>query len=221
MRRLPFSQLAAADGKCAKHIMADILDFTPKSKATGNLIVATPLEFRRGDWHGGFAMLCTRQESLRYEEHRADALRYPNHSHLRLVPEHVSLANGYHYTVLGLFRYRHDEVMMRRVYHLAGLMECVMNAPSPVLRTDLLRRFYQSIMEEREALNMVWRGDVKHFLLPLDPSVYILDQFFQSIANARSLKELYSRIHAETNAQFDLLNRWYVFYLPHTLSPPG
>jgi hypothetical protein len=201
------------------HLMADIIDFTSKHKTAENLIVASPLEFRRGDWQGGYAMLCTREESLRYERHREEALRTPNHEHIRFVPDHLSLADGYHYTVLGLFRYRHDEAMMRRVYRLAGMMECVMNAPSPVLRTDLLRRFYQSIMEERETLNMVWRGDVKHFLLPLNPMVYPLDRFLQSVASAQSLKELYAHIGEETEVQFGMLSGGHVIYLPRALAP--
>jgi hypothetical protein len=199
--------------------MAEIIDFTQRGRDLQNLITAAPVEFRRGDWEGGFAMLCTRPESVRYEAHRQDALRDDRHQHILFVPDHVSLNNGYHYTVLGLYRYRHDEALMRRVYRLAGLMECVVNVPSPVLRTDLLRRFYQSIMEERESLNIVWRGDVKHFLLPLEARFYGPERFFQAVAGAESLKELYRVIDSETAAQFEILGQSYVIYLPRAFSP--
>jgi hypothetical protein len=199
--------------------MANVIDFTSKDRHPENLITVAPPEFRHGDWHGGFAMLCTREASAKYETHREAALGRSGHGHIAFVPNHVSLAGGYHYTVLGLVRYREDGLMMRRVYRLAGLMECVVSIPSPVLRTDLLRRFYQSIIEEREALNVVWRGDVQHFLLPLNAEHYHPNRFPQAVAKAESLKELYSVIGAETDSQFDVLSRNYVIYLPRALPP--
>jgi hypothetical protein len=107
---------------------------------------------------------------------------------------------------------------MRRVYRLAGLMECVVNAPSAVLRSDLLRRFYQSIVAEREALNVVWRGDVAHFFLPLGTDLYPPVRFLNEVARARSLKDLYDIIASEAKVQFDLLVRHYVIYLPRALA---
>jgi hypothetical protein len=103
-------------------------------------------------------------------------------------------------------------------------MECVTNATSPILRTDLLRRIYKSIMEEREQLRVVWRGNVRHFLLPLHTPHYNPNLFFHHIAAAESLRDLFQCIRAETDTQFDILTRHYVFYLPeaflaHTMSP--
>ena len=105
---------------------------------------------------------------------------------------------------------------MRRVYYLAGLMECVTNVPSPILRTDLLRRVYQSIMEERERLRVVWRGHVRHFLLPLHTEFYNPNRFHHHLVSAQSLKDLYQAIQGETDTQFDLLVERYVFYLPES-----
>ena len=79
---------------------------------------------------------------------------------------------GYHFTCLYLFRFRDDEKRMRRIYWLAGLMECVTKAPSPVLRTDLVRRFFKIIKQEREELNVSWKGNVRDFLLPLNAQHY-------------------------------------------------
>ncbi len=199
--------------------MADIIDIVDRRRPRENLIVSHPLEFRRGDWQSGYAMLCTKGESARYEAHRETVLSAPGHQHVAFVPNHFTLDDGCHYTTLGLFRYRNDEAMMRRVYRLAGWMECVTNAPSAILRTDLLRRFYKSILEEREALNLVWRGHVRFFLLPLHASHYNPNLFLHRVAMAESLKDLYEAIESETNAQFDALARSYVFYMPERLTP--
>jgi hypothetical protein len=196
--------------------MAELIDLTKKLPHLENLLALKPLEWRRGDWLTGHAMLCTREESKRFEAHRAEAYRVKGHKHIGFVPNHFKLDDGYYYTVLGLFRHRDDEAMMRRVYYLAGLMEGVTNAPSPILRTDLLRRVYQSIMEERERLEVVWRGQVRHFLLPLHVDRYNPNLFYHHIVGAESLKDLYEKIRIETDIQFDILVKHYVFYLPES-----
>ena len=194
--------------------MAELIDLTKRFPPQDNLLALEPLEWRRADWLTGYVMLCTRQESERFEAHRLEACRVKGHQHLGSVPNHFRLDEGYHYTAMGLFRHRHDDASMRRVYYLAGLMEAVTNAPSAILRTDLLRRVYQTIMEERERLGVVWRGHVRHFLLPLHPDYYNSNLLFTRIGRAESLKELFQIIRAETDAQFDILARHYVFYLP-------
>lgn len=198
--------------------VADIIDITGRRRSIDNLITSAPLEFRRGDWRTGYAMMCTRQESERYEVYRSEALRHPGHPHIARVPNHITMDGGYHYTVLGLFRHREDETLMRRVYRLAGLMECVTNASSPILRTDLLRRFYKTILEEREELQVTWRGNVRHFLLPLHPDYYNPNLFLHNIARAESLKDLYTAVESETDKQFEVLSRSYTFYLPESFT---
>lgn len=194
--------------------MADVIDLSRRLPGRDNLITAAPLEFRRGDWRGGHALMCTRTESVRFEKHRQEAFSRPGHEHIGFVPNHFTLDDGCHFTTLGLFRYRADEALMRRVYRLAGLMECVTNAPSAILRTDLLRRFYQNILAERDSLKVVWRGNVQHFLLPLHTDLHNPNLFFHHIANCESLKELFAAIEEETNLQFDLIANNYVIYIP-------
>ena len=192
--------------------MAEILPF-PRREAS-NLVADHPLELRRGDWNGGYGMLCVRGESLRYEDHRKEALHGRDHQHIRFVPEHFALSDGCHYTLQGLLRHRKDEALMRKVYRLAGLMECITGAPSAILRTDLLRRFYELILQEREALHVFWRGNVHKFLFPLHPDLYNPNLFTYRISLAGSLKELYENIEHETDTQFDILCQSYVIYLP-------
>ncbi|NLI33892.1 MAG: hypothetical protein GX422_14105 [Deltaproteobacteria bacterium] len=208
-----FQFLAGMPGE-TEVILGELIDFTQKQAEKENLIVARPLEFRRGDWQSGFAIMCTRAESERYEAHRLEATRIPGHRHIRHVPNHIRLDGGYHFTTLGLYRYRDEEEKMRRVYRLAGLMECVTGVCSPILRTDLLRKFYKDILREREELHVVWRGNVNHFLLPLSPDHYNANHFHHAVVNASTLKDLFATIESETNVQFHVISHHYVFYLP-------
>ncbi|MCU0572236.1 MAG: hypothetical protein MUC41_04505 [Syntrophobacteraceae bacterium] len=198
--------------------MADIIEMKDRHRPPGNIVTLRPLEFRRGDWHLGTAMMVKREESARHEMHRLEAFSRQGHTHVAHVPNHFALDDGCHYTLMGLFRYRGDEGLMRRVYRLAGWMECVTNAPSPILRTDLLRRFYKSILEEREALNIVWRGNVRYFLFPIHVEYYNPNLLVHRVSRTESLKELYEVIEEETNRQFDVLAEHYVFYLPENLA---
>jgi hypothetical protein len=197
--------------------MAELIDLTQRLSNLDNLIAPAPLEWRRADWLTGFVLQCTREESKGFEAHRLEAYRVHGHKHIGTVPNHFKLDGGYHFTVMGLFHHREDEAAMRQVYYLAGLMEAVTNAPSAILRTDLLRRVYQTIMEERERLGVVWRGHVRHFLLPLHADHYNSNLLFHRIGSAESLKDLYQQIRAETDTQFEILAQYYVFYLPERL----
>lgn len=192
--------------------MADIIDLSSRFKPGHNLIAMSPLEFRKGQWLSGTAILCTREESAKLESQRKKAT--PDRPLMTLVPNHRTLDGGYHYTCLWLFRFREDETRMRRLYRLAGLMECVTKAPSPVLRTDLVRRFFKIINEEREKLNVSWRGNVRSFLLPLRIEHYDQGVFLAAMSAAPSLKELLGGIERETDSQFDILAKHYVFYVP-------
>lgn len=192
--------------------MADIIDLSARLKPENNLIAATPLEFRKGGWLSGSAILCTREESAKLEAQRRKATG--SSRSITIVPSHTRLDGGYHWTALWLFRFREDEQRMRRLYWLAGLMECATKSPSPVLRTDLVRRFFKIINEERDKLNVSWKADVQEFLLPLLPEHYNMSVFNDIARNASSLKELLVGIEEETNAQFDILAGSYVFYVP-------
>jgi hypothetical protein len=198
--------------------MAELIDMTKRIQRLNNVIASQPLEWRRGDWPTGFGLMCTREESKRYEAHRLEAYRVEGHKHIGFVPNHFKLDGGYHYTMMGLFRHRNDEAMMRRVCYLAGLMECVTGTSSPILRTDLLRRVYQVILEEREVLCVVWRGNVSHFLLPLHPEYYNDSAFHHHVARAESLQDFFRNLRSETDLQFEVLRRHYVFYLSESLA---
>jgi hypothetical protein len=196
--------------------MAKIIDIENGRRADDNLICRKPLEFRRGDRRQRQALQCLRSEAEKYQSHRRQALTN-GHSHLSFVPEHFSLADGCDYTVMGLYRWRENEEQAREFYRLAGLMECVVNSTSPLLRTDLLRSLYKTIIDLRQSLNFSWRGDSSQFLLPLHPHFYRRSHFFDQVLKADTLKALYGAVKCETTVQFDLLAVEYVFYLPQRM----
>lgn len=196
--------------------MARIIRFEDGRKDDDNLICRKPLEFRRGDWRQGHVLQCLRSEAEKYQSHRKKVIT-DGHSHLSFVPEHFSLVGGCDYTVMGLFKMREQEEQARDFYRLAGLMECVVNSTSPLLRTDLLRGLYRTIMDLRRSLNFSWKGDSTQFLLPLHPHFYRRSYFFEQIHQADTLKVLYANVEQETRVQFDLLAAQYVFYLPQRM----
>ena len=197
--------------------MAEIIDFGDSRKGDDNLICRKPLEFRRGDWRQGHILLCLRSEAQKYQQHRIKAIA-DGHTHIRFVPDHFSLVSGCDYTAIGLFRWREEEERARDFYRLAGLMECVVNSTSPLLRTDLLRSLYKSIMELKSTLNFSWKGDSSKFLLPLHRQFYDRNHFFNKILRSSTLKELYENVESETTIQFDVLAAEYVFYLPKRIT---
>jgi hypothetical protein len=192
--------------------MADIIDLFSRFKPGHNLIALSPLEFRKGEWLPESSILCTREESEKLESQRrkSTSQRPP----VALVPNYRTLEGGYYYTSLWLFKFREEEEKMRRFYRLAGLMECATGAPSPVLRTDLVRRFFKIINEEREKLGVSWKGSARSFLLPLRIEHYDPRVFLEAVNDALSLKELLEGIEHQTDSQFDILAAHYVFYVP-------
>jgi len=193
--------------------MADILSFEPRGDFPHNIITSEPIQFRWADWQTGHAIQCTVSEAEKFEEHRKKVIR-AGHKHISFIPNHFSLFNGYHHTILGLFQYRDERKKALEVYHLAGLMECVVNGHSPILRTDLLRNIYKKIVSLRKELGVVWRGRVHHFLLPLHPEFYGPNLFLCRVNATQTLKDLYEAIFAETEKQFAIIQESYVFYLP-------
>ena len=196
--------------------MGKIISFDDGRKVEDNLICQQPLEFRRGDWHEGQVIQALRMEAEKYQAHRREAL-IGGHRHIKFVPEHFALVGGWDYTILAVYRWRQSDRQAREVYRLAGLMECVVNASCPILRTDLLHSLYKTILDLRRRLNVSWLGGSSQFTLPIHPHLYERKRFFERICQADTLKTLYEVVEQETTAQFNLLAAQYVFYLPQRI----
>ncbi len=193
--------------------MAKVLQFKGAEFPPPNIIIEKPLQLRWADWESGASILVSGHEAAKYEEHRKHVLTQ-SHSHISNVPNHLTIKDGLEYTLQGLYRHRNKPEAMLDVYYLAGLMECLTSVPQPVLRTALIRGFYQTVIKLKTELSVNWHGHVSHFLFPLFPIHYDTNQFTQSLVKAETLKDLYSRIREGTEEQFLILGSEYVFYLP-------
>lgn len=193
--------------------MGKIIQFKSEVSPPSNIIIEKPLQLRWADWEGGNPILVVNAEAKKFEIHRKEVLS-KQHAHIAYVPNHITLKDGVEFTLRALLRYRESPEKMREVYYLAGLMECLMKVEQPVLRTVLVRTYYQTVLELKERLGVNWHGKSRYFLFPLFPMHYDLNAFFQQVCKAETLKELYASIREGVEEQFLILGSEYVFYIP-------
>lgn len=124
------------------------------------------------------------------------------------------LTCGREHTIRGLFINRNSEDTMRRVYHLAGLIDCMINQVSPLLRTDLLRSLYKETFALKSTLGMEWSGRLETVLLPIEERYFSEAEYRETLRRAETMKELYSGIENGTSEMFGILGEKYVFYCP-------
>jgi hypothetical protein len=118
------------------------------------------------------------------------------------------------YTILAMYTHRDNEVRMRQVYYLTGLMDCMINQVNPVLRTDLLKAMYKKVFSMKTALNVHWYGPLDHILLPVEARFFNEYEYRALLKSAQTMKELYRVIRIGTEKMFDVLSMEYVFYCP-------
>ena len=194
--------------------MNKIIDLKERSrKPPENLITREPWEFRRSDWGSLHFIQMLRSESRKLEAHR-DRIQQQGGWGVEHIPPHYTLRGGMASTIRALFRYRYDGSGMREVYYLAGLMDCMINQFSPLLRTDLLRDMYNREMDLKNHLNVNWYGQMNQVLFPIDHHLYSDHEYRQGIFGAETMKDLYVRIREGTDEMFDILSLEYTFYTP-------
>ncbi|NTU47826.1 MAG: hypothetical protein HGA84_02335, partial [Syntrophobacteraceae bacterium] len=71
-----------------------------------------------------------------------------------------------------------------------------------------------------DELQVIWRGNVRHFLFPLHSDYHNPNHFQHAVGNASTLKALFEAIESETNKQFDIISIHYVLYLPESFLGP-
>ena len=178
-----------------------------------NLIVPKPWEFRWSDWDSSHFIQMLRSQSTKLETHRKDNYKKGANGVWHLPP-HFVLKDGMAHTVRAAYIYREQEERIREVYYLAGLVDCMINQVSPLLRTDLIRDLYKKVMEMKRRLNVNWYGQINQVLLPLDSHLYNELEYREGLTGAKTMRELYNFIREGTDDMFAILSVEYVFYTP-------
>jgi hypothetical protein len=194
--------------------MAQIIDFSSRAgKLSDNLVASTPLEFRQADWETVHFIQMLRSDSLDFERRRRLMLQSGDRNPVQL-PSHFALRDGTASTIRGMFMYRDREDRMREVYFLAGLIDCMINRVSPILRTALLRDMYKKIFLMKKDLDITWHGPLDQVLLPIDHRFFNVQHYQAALRTAATMKELYEQIMQGSGEMFDIISLKYVFYLP-------
>jgi hypothetical protein len=196
--------------------MADLVKI---HRVPDNVIADKPWRFRRAEWATSQPLMCGLHQAAQFEDHRREVWR-PGRPHVHELPLGVTLDAGQIITVQGVFRHLGHEENMRQVMYAAGLMEAMINYPSPILRTDLIRAVYQRLETLSRGLGVVWRGRSERFLPTLSPQLYHPNRLSGKLARINNLQVFYDTIREETDDQFDLVARHYVFYVPAGWAPP-
>lgn len=192
--------------------MSDVIHFPGRTAGNDNLIIARPMCFRRADWAGVKPLQVERAMAEIYQAARLDGTHPPG-SH---VPPGVTLRGSLERTLTGLYRMRNDAGAMAEIYYLAGLMELACGLAHRVMRTDLIRRVFGTISEISDRTGVKWPASNEGFLLPLGPLVSPGEGLEEAVGRAGTLKELLIEVRLETDRQFEMICRDFIFYLPST-----
>lgn len=195
-------------------LMGKVIPLEGKRQRTkGNLISLTPWEFRKASWEGDHFIQMSKTQSVKLESRHQEVSRGSSVG-IQHLPAHFSLRGGMAYTIRAMYAHRENEDEMREVYYLTGLMDCMINQISPILRTDLLRAMYKNVFELKEALNVHWYGPLDQVLLPIESQFYDQSRYCSTLNCTRTMKALYQTIRHGTDEMFDILSLNYVFYSP-------
>jgi hypothetical protein len=191
--------------------MGELIELKRKSEGLpDNLITSRPWEFRKAYWRSIHFLQMLKSKSAKVEScgEKTDNL-----------PPHFSLKGGMAHTIQAMYAHRESEERMKEVYYLAGLVDCMINQVSPILRTDILRSMYKKVFEMREEYGVSWYGPLDQVLLPIDSWFYNDPEYRSALRNAGTMKELYLTIRKGTDEMFDILSLEYVFYCPNMGGP--
>lgn len=195
--------------------MARIIQMPVRHPERGeNIIVSCPLEFRKACRASMYFIQVPRGRVREFEVRRRGGCA--GKASATEAPWGQELKCGRDHTIRALFANRQSEETMRRVYYLAGLIDCMINQVNPLLRTDLLRNLYKEAFALKRSLGMEWSGRLDSVLLPVDPLLYSEDEYRKALQCAGTMKELYRRIGDGTREMFDVLADRYVYYCPGT-----
>ncbi|MBN1849641.1 MAG: hypothetical protein JW932_13770 [Deltaproteobacteria bacterium] len=194
--------------------MAKIINFMERlEKESHNLITSKPWEFRRADWKTPYFIQMLKTQAIQYEKQRK-AMGENNDLQSTAFTGYNMLKKGLAHTIQAIYLSRNNEESMRKIYYLAGLIDCMINQVNPLLRTDFIFDIYQKVTTLKKILNVHWYGDMDQVLFPLEGAFYDYGNYRETLKGAKTMKELYSRIREGTDRMFDVLSSNYTFYAP-------
>ncbi len=181
-----------------------------------HIISNSPLRLRWGDWRTRNVIQVHVQSAAVYEDYRQQCLQQGQDPSGQM-PSHYSLDQGMHQTALALLRHHQDPGALVEVGYLAALMEALLNAPCPVLRTDLIRRVYQEVEGLSRRLGLRYGGQVGRFMLPLAEDSRTPDFLNQGLARIDNLQDFFNTLKEIAQERFDRLAKGYVLYYPRRI----
>lgn len=194
--------------------MAEIINLRERiKKAPDNLIISKPLEFRKADWDNSFFLQMRKSQAEMFEVHRNEIYREVKKS-IYSLPVHFVLKGGMSHTIKSIYINRDNKEKMIEIYYLAGLIDCMVNQVSPLLRTDLIKEIYKKISTLKSVLCVNWYGNIDQVLFPIDSEFFNMRVYRTNLEQADTVKRLYGIIRQGTLEMFKTLSREYVFYTP-------
>ncbi|MEW5914143.1 MAG: hypothetical protein AB1814_16425 [Thermodesulfobacteriota bacterium] len=197
--------------------MDRVIEF-PGGPGREHIITDQPMRLRWGPWRVNRIIQVHVGAAALFEDFRNDCLR-EGRDPSGQMPPHFSLEGGLQDTALALLRHRADAQAQAQICYLASLLEALFNAPSPVLRSDLIRRVYQEVEGLSARLSLRWRGGESRFILPVNQDAADPRRFERTVASLSTLREFLDTIQALSQERYRLLVREYVFYYPLRLRP--
>ncbi len=181
-----------------------------------HVITDQPMRLRWGPWRTGRVLLVQVRAAASYEEYREQRLAQGQDPGGHMPP-HFALEGGTQDMSLALLRHRDDASAQGRVCYLACLLEALLNAPSAILRTDLIRRVYQEVDRLSNDLGFRWRGGEGRFIPPINQDAADPHGFSRLVAPLSNLQEFFAALQDYAAQRYRSLSREYVFYYPSRL----
>lgn len=190
----------------------------PGGAGREHVITDQPMRLRWGPWRTGRIIQVHVGSAAIYEDYREDCLQ-KGQDPSGQMPPHFVLEGGQQDTALGLLRHREDAGKQEQVCYLACLLEALINAPSAILRTDLIRRVYQEVNRLSQALGFRWRGGEGRFIPPVNQDAGDPHHFARMVSPLSNLQEFYAALRGYAADRYRILSREYVIYYPGRLRP--
>jgi hypothetical protein len=184
-----------------------------KAPFRDHVITDTPMRLRWGDWRTSQIIQVHVSPAAAYEDQRAERLAAglgtPGN-----MPVHYCLDQGMRDIALGLLRHRERADKQVQVIYLAALVETLLTAPCPILRTDLIRKVYQEVNLLSNRLGVHFSTSQARFIPPIHDDAQTPDFLARCVANIDNLQNFYCTLQGLAQSRHAILSKRYIIYFP-------